>query len=291
MYAARTASGWTYSTVDAGSTYGAVPSLSLDALGQPHVAYLSYVPYEIRYGSLVEGVWQSEAVDATPAVSGPSLAICGLDRPCIAYVRWVASGDSRLRYAHRSASGWTCEELDPLITKAYEVSLALGPNAEPLIALSRPDLTLWFATFGGSWYVEAVAPYGNYPSIALNPQGQPLIAHQANINLGLRLATGAAVIGVAPEEPRGPFRLLSCAPNPVRRGRPLGLVLRSPQADQVRCEAFDVSGRLLAASPAYALSAGVSRIAWDTRLPAGLCFIRVRSGSGAEARTRVVVLD
>jgi hypothetical protein len=291
MYAARTAAGWAYATVDAGSTYGAVPSLSLDALDQPHVAYLSYVPYEIRYASLVAGAWQSEPVDATPAVNGPSLAIYGADRPCMAYVRWVASGDSRLRYAHRTSSGWSCEELDPLITKAYEVSLVLGPNAEPLIGFCRPDLTLAFATFGGSWYVEAVAPYGNYPSIALSPQGQPLIAHQANINLGLRLATSAAMVGVAPEGPRGPFRLLACAPNPLRRGQSIGLVLLSPHADQVRCEAFDVSGRLLAARAVCPIPAGLSRLAWDTPLPPGLCFIRVRSASGAEARTRIVVLD
>ncbi len=81
---------------------------------------------------------------------------------------------------------------------------------------------------------------------------------------------------------------LSVHPNPVRGTATVAFALAEPGA--VAIEAFDVTGRRVAALPARALEAGEHALRWDlSALPAGAYFVRLY-GSGVEATRPVVVM-
>jgi hypothetical protein len=81
-------------------------------------------------------------------------------------------------------------------------------------------------------------------------------------------------------------------PNPARPGDALHVAFTLPSRDLVSLVLCDVAGRKVAERSPESFAAGPARLVWrPTGTGAGLRFLRLRTGSGAMAGARVVLLE
>lgn len=96
---------WVTKTVEVSAT---TPSLVIDDLDRPHLAYTHRGPY-VKYAVFDGSGWQIEMVDF-PDVAEPSLALDSFGNPHVAYYDVRPYGN--LKYAYRTTHGWEIETLD-----------------------------------------------------------------------------------------------------------------------------------------------------------------------------------
>jgi len=194
-YAWRDGGGWHNTTVDKrlGSAMGWGISLAVDAVGLPHITYLSmdasadqtvwYARWNISSAS-----WDYEAVgDAGTSLEylPSAIALNSTGGPVVAYVN---AGTLDLVLATREAGAWVPDVVDSIGPIATASPLSLKLDAQ-----DRPHIAYFRATFGSSgelrhahhdgvqWLVDIVDSTGLwagwYPSLALDALGRPRIAY------------------------------------------------------------------------------------------------------------------
>lgn len=178
MFARYTGSLWQVQTVD---EYGRVPSIAIDAAGDPHIAYFNDETGELRYASWTGSEWSSELVTATTDYfDGPSLAFGPGDAPSIAFHDVTAMS---LRYARRGESGWTVVTVDDSADVGNSPSLSIDVSGRGHIAYeNRTTHSLKYASEGESEWESVVVGLsgtnGFTQSLALASDGSFRITHE-----------------------------------------------------------------------------------------------------------------
>ena len=293
-YGLRDANGWTYEAIDA---HGSSGILELDGQGVPHVAYWddarAVLVHAIRTGP---GAWDTTTVPALAGVGAYALALGSDGRPQVAVMSGHGTPASALCYLARQPDGsWTTQVADGSPGDKGDLSLALDSDGDPVLAYHDrgvPGLKIAFRK-GGVWVsqvVDAVGNTGYYTSVAVDGEARPVVSYQTDAGpTDMRVAFGSTTLGVAPGRTPAALRFVSVRPNPLRAGAPLSLTLALPADAQVRFEAFDASGRRVAAGAPRALRSGVATVTWDAPLRSpGLYFVRA-STNGRQAVAKLVV--
>jgi hypothetical protein len=186
-----------------------VPSLALDALDNPHVAYHDGTNDRVKYAVLSGTEWISDTVDAPADL--PSLAV-ELDGSGTAHIAYHRKTDDSVRYAVLSDTVWISETVEVYATVP---SLALDDSASPHIAYTHRGPYVKYAIPGpGQWISQTVDsdPVAE-PSLVLDGSGVPHLAYcdvrSAGVGKGLvyaywsgtEWATGSADDLVSCERP------------------------------------------------------------------------------------------
>jgi hypothetical protein len=171
---------WAIDTVDAAPSGVPSPSMTLDASGQPHIAYISST-------GLVVATRGAGGVYTTDAVTGggtthPFLILDGTGAPRLSLIN--SSGSAA--YAYKQGTAWTVESIEA--ATASQTGLALDGNGLPHVCYAGPAGNgynlLRHAVRGtaGGWSASgptiANRDYGYFCSIAIDAQNQPHISYQ-----------------------------------------------------------------------------------------------------------------
>ncbi len=129
-YARWTGSEWDIQTVVTVSFVGWGPSLKMDNLGNPHIAFsadyaIGYARWSSAFG------WDTQYVDTEDPGDYPSLALDSTGTPHISYSTW-SSG--YLKYAFWTGSSWNIQTLDSSGNVMGYTSLALDSGGKPHIS-------------------------------------------------------------------------------------------------------------------------------------------------------------
>jgi hypothetical protein len=206
IYAVQTGSGWQTETI---TDTGDSPSLVLDSLGQPHIAFRG--AQGLHYARRTPSGWHHELVaqsDALKSNGYPALALDAGNRPAIwtsVYRLSIGGADTSFAFAQKTSSGWGIQDVPLVITGAGVPRLYLDAQGDPhaVFARTQPSTTsrwitqmehVWRA--GGMWQWEraSVTPSDQAQltnaSIAIDPGGRAAIAFNdlAGEYFGLHLA-------------------------------------------------------------------------------------------------------
>lgn len=156
------------------------PSLTLDSLDIPHIAYHDAISDSVKYAVLSGTAWLSETVKESALT--PSLALDGSDTPHIAYTKRAPE----VHYAVLSGTKWITDIVD---WAAADPSLWLDSSGHPHIAYydvrGPGGEGLKYAYWTGSMWtrrsvdvVEGPQPPSNFPpSLVLGGSDNPHIAY------------------------------------------------------------------------------------------------------------------
>jgi len=164
---------WTHEDVEtfaAASVTGAAwASVALDASDEPHVLYYDSIRGDVRYAFRNASGWHVEVVEHIGDVQAVgrqgSLAFDSRGSARAVYSYRMDSTTQPVRYAERSASGWTSETMEPDIGLFPSIAVAL--DGSPQVAYIREhvldavrkvvDQDLAYAVRGsGGWEIERV---------------------------------------------------------------------------------------------------------------------------------------
>ena len=165
-------------------------SIEVDSKNRPHISYLEYTNYDLRYAYLDKGEWVRQVVDSAGSVGWySSLELDSHDRPHIAY---LDSTNSTLKYASFDGNSWTIESVDSGGASGG-ASLTLDSNDRPHISYQEhKSAYLKHAYYNGtSWIKETVdssASIGDFTSIDLDSSNRPAIAYYDDTNDVLKYA-------------------------------------------------------------------------------------------------------
>ncbi|MFQ5918624.1 MAG: hypothetical protein ACE5I4_01095 [Thermoplasmata archaeon] len=182
---------WQTETVEQGSPNGLFTSLSLDATGRPHIAYIDGGADTLKYAVLTEPGWEIEQVAAQGGFHGQTnLVLDDQGRPHIAYYE---GRTGFLMYATRNGSVWDRHRVE-------RTSFG-GPNGLAVDALGTVHLAYSFLNSrlrygqwtGTDWSIEEVDAESlavRHVSLALDPESRPHIAYHGFPNLRYAIWTG-----------------------------------------------------------------------------------------------------
>ncbi|MEO0079401.1 MAG: hypothetical protein ABIK44_01825 [candidate division WOR-3 bacterium] len=169
------------------------PSLRLDSLDRPHIAYLkSGANYDrVVYATRADSSWLLEDVDSVVSASlhtVPNLALSATGVPHLAYHAYdTASGLLDLRYALRWADSWQIQVLWRSDTRrAWGGTIALGRKDRPSIAFAslgqgtpQRDSLLYLWRDSTEWHTSIVDTpyYATLPSMQLDSMERPRLVY------------------------------------------------------------------------------------------------------------------
>ncbi len=187
------ADAWHIESVDTAGNVGKTTSIALDASDNPHISYMDYPNYDLKYAYYDGSDWQIEYVDTGGDVVGYyiSIALDGSDNPHISYFDGT-NGD--LKYAYYDGADWQIEAVDTEGAVGYYTSIALDASDNPHISYQDyPNYDLKYAYYDGSdWQIEYVDTGGDvvgyFTSIALDGSDNPHISYYDWTNGDLKYA-------------------------------------------------------------------------------------------------------
>jgi predicted regulator of Ras-like GTPase activity (Roadblock/LC7/MglB family) len=193
----------TLTIVDAAGNVGYYPSLTIGADGLPVIAYYDGTNGDLKVAHCGNAACSSgnthTTVDATGSVGWyPSLAIGADGLPVIAYYDGT-NGDLKVAHCGNAAcsAGNVLSTVDATGNVGYYPSLTIGADGLPVIAYcdgTNVDLKVAHcanaACTGTSTLttVDSVGNVGQNPSLAIGPDGLPMIAYYDNTNYDLKVA-------------------------------------------------------------------------------------------------------
>ena len=191
LVAPATADDWILETVDSDGRVGEYTSLALDSSGNPHISYLDYTNYSLKYAAWNGASWEIETVDSSADVGwDTSLALDSSGNPHISYLDY---DNYDLKYAAWNGASWDIETVDSDGNVGGVTSLALDSSGNPHISyyyLTNHDLK--YAHWNGaSWSLETVDSDGVVgwdTSLALDSSGNPHISYWDHTNDDLKYA-------------------------------------------------------------------------------------------------------
>jgi hypothetical protein len=178
---------WTSETVDTGGDVGQSPSLVIDELGVPHIAYTDVTNVALKYAVKSNTTWVNETIEVL--AQGPSLVLDSSGKPHIAYTKRGPS----IKYAVLSDTTWITETADD---HGAGPSLALDSLGNPHVAFcdprpfpNGPGRGLVYATWTTSgWVAQQVERVPcDSASLALDNLDGPHIAYHANGDLNYKI--------------------------------------------------------------------------------------------------------
>lgn len=266
-------------------------SLSVDPTSaEPRVAFLTrdtvfagpdtLLEYAVGYAERSGGVWTQQWVDHPVEYMpfGVSLRSTAGGSPRLVYSKSV-----NILAAHARAGGTPGErdaDLRPEGGVATdEVWLATRPAAAPYADFQLQRIDSWNTL-------------SNSGSLALAATGHAFVVMRSpdfSALYHVLLAEESGLVSV-PEPAPGGLVLGPPAPNPAAAGGGGTVHFSLPRATWVTLELYDLSGARRAALAPRAYPGGSNRVAWTPGdLPAGLYWLRLRSGLGTTATRKWVL--
>ncbi|MFC2172906.1 hypothetical protein ACFLU6_09795 [Acidobacteriota bacterium] len=147
--------GWTMELVDGGACWSADPSLAVDRLGRPVIAY--DCDGSVRIARRSGQKWLiNRAGGATGHVANDSFQLDGYDNPVISL---CDSSDHALKLLRWDGSDWHIEIAD---TECWgsQTSMELGQDGNPAILYKRSSDLLYAQWNGTQWDMERVGDIG-----------------------------------------------------------------------------------------------------------------------------------
>jgi len=177
---------WSVATVEAGADVGFYHGHAYDPLGNPAVAYSQDSLDDVKFGRWNGATWDIETVDAGSGVyTGIDIAYSPLDgNPSLSY------GWGKLKFAHRTATGWSITTLESKNAHNDITSLAYAPDGGASIAYKldgRSSSAQKFARqnpLTGAWTLQVVDPgaIARYTDLAYDLAGNPAMCYSVDID-------------------------------------------------------------------------------------------------------------
>jgi len=179
---------WHITPVDQDRNVGQYASLALDANDTPHISYYDASATALKYAVLKGSTWDKQTVDNSGATGYfTSLALGPEEQPCISYIS-TSGGSNQVKFACRDGKSWDVEPVYGSGARPLgHTSLSLEARGRPHISFYMgPPLThaayaLMHSTRDGlTWdsdVVDSTGFVGQYPSLALDPAGNPHISY------------------------------------------------------------------------------------------------------------------
>jgi hypothetical protein len=192
---------WIARTVDFEGQTGKWNSLVLDAQGNPHVSYDSFLKGELKYAYWDGKDWNRTVVDS-PAIStdgnnshglGSSLILNRDGKAQISY-----ETDNSLKYAWEKDGSWKLDTIENVTLTGswigFRTRQALDPQGNPHIVYEDGGAVKHAFWVGGKWTTQLVSAAGTrshrYENIAIDPRGDIYIVYSDANDGSLKLSTG-----------------------------------------------------------------------------------------------------
>jgi len=182
---------WQIELVDDDGDVGQYASLALDAGDSFHISYYDATATALKYVFFNESTRSEQTVDSTGNTGlYTSLALRSDGQPCITYIR----DGAQVKYACRVDKLWAIDSVyESSRSPVFFTSLAMGAGDTPHVGfhvgaspLAQRYALVYATREGLSWEsepVDNVGVVGRYPSLALDPLGQPHISYYGDGSL------------------------------------------------------------------------------------------------------------
>jgi len=172
---------WNIQTVDPNATIGGLPSIALDSLGNPHIAYYSDSGKSLMYASRNGSSWNLQTVATFPMkyfLLTCDLALDSSNNPHIVY-----NGQDGLMYTSWNGAKWSIQTVDP---NGEEGSLALDSAGNPHITYITVDAVKYASWDSSNWNIQTIEsnitgePYPTayiYSSLVLDSNNLPHVLY------------------------------------------------------------------------------------------------------------------
>lgn len=155
---------WESEIVDGDGHVGTWSSAAFDASGRLNVAYfVGYPYYDLRFATLVDGIWQKELVDSD-AETGYNVQLVISESNDI-FIGYGSISPWGIRMASRNASGWTLKQIRSGV--GHEFTMALDDGDTPIFALRAGSFFLSVPR-DSEWVLE---PIDAENAAGINPTG------------------------------------------------------------------------------------------------------------------------
>ena len=198
-YAFHDGAMWVKQAVDQGTLVGQDPSLALDILDTPHIAYSGGGSVGLRYATLLPaGTWDKHDVGLNNNGSDNDLVVRGT--PGVDLQLHIATSGLSLYYVRGGPGAWDNEQVDGFGGK--DPSLRFSADGVPHIAFFDSEntslaLKLAIRTGLNTWDVRQVEPNlgaSTYPSLDFDSIGRVHIAYRDATRNALRVAIRVAPV-------------------------------------------------------------------------------------------------
>jgi hypothetical protein len=199
-YATNQSGSWMTMTVDA-NVADVTPSLAIDVLGRPHVAYVADDEKKtLRHSVYVNETWKAEPIETLGWASGNiSLAIDVRGKLHLSYFN---GGEKLLKYATNSDGAWKSSAvISPLATYGPVSSLAIDSRGCAHIAYfvtdpaSNHNLLMYASNAAGPWtfaQVDKVSQVNRFLSLAVDLPGHAHVSYFDEAAQQLRYAANTS---------------------------------------------------------------------------------------------------
>jgi hypothetical protein len=191
-YATWASDDWAIETVD--PTLGLNgPSIAVDPLGHPHVAYGSdnYPNQTLKHARWTGAEWDIEELDPGGNRDATSIVIDSQGRPHVGYILCCVDGMRQVKYAYWNGTDWDVEVIDT-VTTPYSTSIALDSSEQPHIAYNMGGMDgISFASKTPvGWETELITAGRIWTArLALGSDAEPRIVYYHADDGALILAT------------------------------------------------------------------------------------------------------
>lgn len=190
--------------------------MALDENNYPHIVYPLNAGSDSTYISYARwdgNQWVFENVDETgygyTGSDGISIDLENEFYPHISYVYDDGTNDGRLKYAHKTQSGWSVEMVDNDGSTGYWSSIQVDSSNQPNIAYSVDGAEEKFARkIGGSWVFENIdVSYSSFTILRLDSNNVQRVAYGRSYakKTDTGVAAGATLKSSYPGTPNSGF--------------------------------------------------------------------------------------